>query len=367
MSALNTWLAGIRVLDLSQYLPGPLATLLLADFGANVLKVEPPRGDDMRNLGARDSAGRAIFYEAVNAGKSVRRMDLKQPEARTEFLRLVDAADVLLESFRPGVMARLGLDYATLSARNPRLVYCALSGYGCGGPLEQAAGHDANYLAQAGVLHRNGNEAPIYFDPPVADTTGSLFAVIAILGALRGRDQSGRGCAIDIGLADVLLPLQACVVADYGARGYAPSRNEALLNGGAACYRVYATSDARHVVLGAIEEKFWRSFCESVQRPDWIARHAEPMPQQSLIAEVAAYFAELTLAECVARFANADCCFTPVLNVGEAMESAHTRSRGLVRRSDAGDLQALFPARVDGAAPAARPPSMTTNGGFDDA
>ena len=366
MSALNAWLEGTRVLDLSQYLPGPLATLLLADFGADVLKVEPPRGDDMRNLGARDNAGRAIFYESVNAGKSVRRMDLKQPEARAEFLQLVDAADVLLESFRPGVMTRLGLDYATVSARNPRLVYCSLSGYGWGGPLEQAAGHDANYLAQAGVLHRNGNAAPVYFDPPVADTTGSLFAVIAILGALRGRDRTGRGCAIDIGLADVPLPLQAFQVADYGARGYSPSRNETYLNGGAACYRVYATRDGRHVVLGAIEEKFWRRFCERADRPDWIARHAEPMPQANLIADVATFFAGLTVAECVARFSEADCCFTPVLTVGEAMESPHIRSRGLVRRNDAGDLQALFPARVDGAAPASRPPARTTDGGFDE-
>ena len=146
-------------------------------------------------------------------------------------------------------MARLGLDYATLSARNPRLVYCALSGYGIGGPLEQAAGHDANYLAQVGVLHRNGNEAPVYFDPPVADTTGSLYAVIAILGALRGRDRTGRGCMIDIGLADVALPLQIFQVADYGARGYSPGRNETYLNGGAAYYRIYATRDQRHIVL----------------------------------------------------------------------------------------------------------------------
>lgn len=365
MSALNAWLAGVRVLDLSQYLPGPLATLLLADFGAEVLKIEPPRGDDMRNLGPRDNTGRAIFYESVNAGKSVRSMDLKQPGPREDFLRLVDAADVLLESFRPGVMARLGLDYAVLSVRNPRLVFCSLSGYGSGGPLEQAAGHDANYLAQAGVLHRNGNDAPVFFDPPVADTTGSLFAVIAILGALRGRDRTGRGCVIDIGLADVPLPLQTFQVADYGARGCSPARNETYLNGGAACYRVYATRDDRHIVLGAIEEKFWRSFCERAQRPDWVARHTEPMPQQYLIAEVAAFFAGLTNAECVARFTGADCCFTPVLTVGEAMESAHIRGRGLVRRNDAGDLQALFPARVDGEAPAPRPPARPTGAGFD--
>jgi crotonobetainyl-CoA:carnitine CoA-transferase CaiB-like acyl-CoA transferase len=361
VSALNSWLAGVRVLDLSSYLPGPLATLFLADFGADVQKIEAPRGDEMRNLGPRDAAGRPLFYESVNGGKAIRRMDLKDPHAREEFVTLVDAADVLLETFRPGVMARLGLDYATLSARNPRLVYCALSGYGIGGPLEQAAGHDANYLAQVGVLHRNGNEAPVYFDPPVADTTGSLYAVIAILGALRGRDRTGRGCMIDIGLADVAIPLQMFQVADYGARGYSPGRNETYLNGGAAYYRIYATRDQRHVALGAIEEKFWRSFCQSAGHPEWIARQSEPLPQHALMHDLSAFFATQTLDECVARFAAADCCFSPVLTVAEGLESPHVRQRGLVRRGASGNLQALFPARIDGEPPATRPaPSEST-------
>jgi alpha-methylacyl-CoA racemase len=354
MSALNGWLQDIRVLDLSQYIPGPFATLLLADFGADVLKIEPPIGDEMRNLGPRDKSGNPIFYESINAGKRVRRMDLKQPAVREEFLQLAASVDVLMESFRPGVMARLGLDHATVSARNPGLVYCSLSGYGVGGPLEQAAGHDANYLAQAGVLHRNGDTAPMYFDPPIADTTGSLFAVIAIQGALRARDRTGRGCFIDIALADVAVPLQLFRVADYGARGYSPSRNETYLNGGAARYRVYRTADDRHIALGAMEEKFWRCFCETAGRPEWIARIDEPMPQTQLTSDIAAYFATLTLEVCTTRLAAPDCCVTPVLSVGESMESSYCRQRGLVRRSDSGDLQALFPARVDGEAPAMR-------------
>ena len=356
MSALNSWLAGLRVLDLSQYLPGPLATLFLADFGAEVVKIEAPRGDEMRNLGPRDVHGQPIFYNAVNAGKTVRRMDLKDAQAREEFLALVDASDVLLESFRPGVMARLGLDFEVLAKRNPRLVYCSLSGYGIGGPLEQAAGHDANYLAQAGVLHRNGDAAPMYFDPPIADTTGSLFAVIAILGALRGRDRSGRGCAIDIGLADVAVPLQIFPVADYGARGYSPGRNETYLNGGAAYYRIYSTRDGRHVALGAIEPKFWKSFCETARYPEWIARQAEEVPQHALTRDLAAFFEGLTLGECLGRFADADCCLSPVLSIAESLTSPHFTQRGLVRRAPNGDLQPLFPARVDGLPPQARPP-----------
>jgi len=354
MSSLNSWLQGVRVLDLSSYLPGPLATLFLADFGADVLKIEPPRGDEMRNLGPRDAGGRALFYESVNGGKTIRRMDLKDARVRDEFLTLVDAADVLLETFRPGVMARLDLDYPTLSARNPRLVYCALSGYGIGGPKALVAGHDANYLAQAGVLHRNGNEAPVYFDPPVADTTGSLYAVIAILGALRGRDRTGRGCMIDIGLADTAHPLQMFQVADYGARGHVPERNTTYLNSGAAYYRIYATRDRRHVALGAIEPKFWKRFCEAAGHPQWIGRQPEPLPQHALTRDLAAFFANLELDECIARFAAADCCLEPVLTLGEGLESQHVAQRGLVRRDGRGNLQALFPARVDGEPPATR-------------
>jgi crotonobetainyl-CoA:carnitine CoA-transferase CaiB-like acyl-CoA transferase len=172
---------------------------------------------------------------------------------------------------------------------------------------------------------------------------------------LRGRERSVRGCMIDIALADVAQPLQAFQVADYGARGAAPSRNETYLNGGAAYYRVYATRDGRHVALGAIEPKFWASFCQVAGHPEWIARQGEPLPQRTLTREVAAFLATLTLDECVARFAQADCCLAPVLTAAEALESGHVRERGLVRRGPAGDLQALFPARVDGEAPATRP------------
>lgn len=354
MSALNHWLEGVRVLDLSSFLPGPLATLFLADFGADVLKIEAPRGDELRNLGPRDASGRPIYYDAVNGGKAVRRMDLKDPIVREEFLRLVDQADVLLETFRPGVMARLGLDYAMLARRNPRLIHCSINGYGFGSSLEQAAGHDVNYLALAGVLERNGDAAPAPFEPPVADTTGSLCAVIAVLGALRGRERTGRGCMIDLALADVAQPLQAFQVADYAARGASPSRNESYLNGGAAYYRIYPTRDGRHIAVGAIEPKFWRNFCVAAGRPEWGARHAEPLPQRALARDVGEFVATLTLDECVARFAKIDCCFAPVLSLAEALESAHVRERGLVRRGEAGELQALFPARIDGEAPALR-------------
>lgn len=363
MSKLNRWLQGVRVLDLSRYLPGPLAGMLLADLGAEVLKIEAPAGDEMQELGPRDANNQPIFYPSVNAGKTARRLNLKEASGRAEFLRLVASADVLLETFRPGVMAKLGLGWDTLRATNPRLVYCALSGYGATGPLAGAAGHDANYLALTGILHRQMGGAANYFDPPVADNAGALFAVIAILGALRARDRDGLGCEIDMGLADALMPLQTFQVADYGARQYSPGPDETYLNGGAAWYRVYRTRDGRHVALGAAGDKFWRRFCEAAQHPEWIDRAAEPMPQHALIADVQAIFAGLTLAESVARFGPADCCFSPVLTLAEALTSDQCRERELVRRASDGALQALFPAWVDGEPPAPRPPLRTGSGG----
>jgi alpha-methylacyl-CoA racemase len=354
-SRLGLFARGVRVLDLSAFLPGPLASLLLADMGAEILKIEPPKGDAMMQLGPRDARERPLFYEALNAGKSVRRMDLKQTEARDEFLRLVAEFDVLIEGFRPGVMRRLGLGYAALREINPGLIYCSLSGYGATSPMAQLAGHDANYLAASGVLHRNGADRPLFYDPPLSDVAGSLFGIIAILGALRAREADGLGCQIDIGLADVTMPLQLFQVAAYGAIGTIPQRRQTYLNGGAAYYQVYATADGRHIALGAAEPKFWRAFCEAAGRPDWIGREAEPLPQTTLIADVATLIGTFTLTECQARFADSDCCVSPVLDLGEAVASPHHCARGLVRQTPEGALQALFPALVDGAPPAPRP------------
>ena len=353
MSRLSQFAAGVRVLDLSAFLPGPLAGLLLADMGAEVLKVEPPAGDAMMAIGPRDATGAPIYYEAVNAGKAVRRMDLKDPAIKAEFLELVRACDVLIEGFRPGVMSRLGLGYDVLRAINPGLILCSLSGYGAAGPLARAAGHDANYLALSGVMHRNGRP-PTFYDPPMADLAGSLFGVIAILGALRARAADGLGCAIDIGLGDTPMPLQLFQVAEHGATGAVPAPGAMYLNGGAAYYQVYPTADGRHVALGAIEPKFWTAFCTAAGRLDWAARQDDALPQHGLIAEVTGLVSTLTLDACMARFGPADCCFTPVLDLGEALASPHHRDRDLVRRAPGGALQALFPAHIDGAPPASR-------------
>ena len=356
MSRFGHFMSGIRVLDLSRHFPGPLATLLMVDFGADVLKIEPPSGDELRQTGPIGAQGRPVYFDAINAGKVCRRMNLKDDRDKAGFLTLAAQADILIESFRPGVMERLGLGYPTLSALNPGLIYCSLNGFGHDSPLASMAAHDANYLGLAGVLDRNGAGAPSFSDPPVADCVGGLLALSAILGALQARHADGKGCQIDLALADAVMPLQTLQLAEFAANGTVPRRGHHFWNGSAAYYQVYATGDERFVMLGAVEPKFWESFCRTAGRPDWIGRQGEAEPQRGLKDEVAAMFRTLTLAECLARFGPVDCCVTAILDLKEAIESPHHRHRRLVRPGSDGSLQALFPALVNGEPPALRAP-----------
>ncbi|MFT5449594.1 MAG: alpha-methylacyl-CoA racemase [Gammaproteobacteria bacterium] len=353
---LGDFLRGVRVLDLSHYISGPLASLTLADMGADVLKIEPPSGDGMQRLGPRDVHGHGLFYAAINAGKSVLKLNLKDDGDRQRFLALSAEADVVIEGFRPGVMSRLGIDYAVLRSVNSALVFCSIGGYGANTSLAARAGHDANYLAEAGVLDRNGHERPVYFDPPIADATGGLYAALAILGALNARNRTGEGTCIELALADAIMPLQQFQIAEYGASGFVPGRGQTYLNGGAAYYNVYRTCDQQYVVIGAVEKKFWQAFCVAADRREWIARQDDPIPQTALMADVAAHFANLTLDACDALFADVDCCYSKVAALDTAMSSPYVNERELVRRSAERHLQALFPAWVGGEPPTTREP-----------
>lgn len=355
MSELSGFLTGIRILDLAHYIPGPMTTLFLRDMGASVIKIEPPQGDGMKLLGPRDTMGRPTFYHALNAGKSLMTLNLKDDADREVFLRLVADADVVVEGFRPGVLERLGIAYPALKAANPRIILCSISGYGAANERSDEAGHDANYLALSGVMHRNGAQTPTFYDPPFSDVTGALFAGMAILGALSRRDRTGLGCEIEIGLADTIMPLQLMQIADLGESGRVPVPEGGYLNGGAAYYNVYRTADERHIVVGAIEPKFWRNFCLAAERPEWIDRHHDPLPQHALKADISDMFAALTLADVLARFDQGDHCVSEVRDLNAALSDARVRRRALVRRGAEGDLQALFPALIDGEAPASRP------------
>ena len=203
-------------------------------------------------------------------------------------------------------------------------------------------------------MHRNGTDRPVFYDPPLSDVTGSLFATSAILGALYRRQQDGKGCHIDLGLADVAMPIQMLQIAAWGAHRTNPARSETYLNGGAAYYNVYTTGDDRHVMLGAVEPKFWANFCALAERPDWIARQNEALPQAELIADLQSYFASHSFAEIVALFGERECCLSPIYDLDEALSQPHLAERGLVQRGVHGQLQALFPVLIDGARPHVR-------------
>ena len=353
------FLSGTRVVDLSQYVPGPYASLLLSDQGAEVLKIERPGGEPMRSgFGPEGSDGISPFYKVLNGGKTIVEMDLKNEDSRECFLALLAQADVLLESFRPGVMERLGFSAETLRSRFPALVICSLSGYGQTGPYRLRAGHDINYLALAGVLAGTGSvDFPVVPSPPVSDYAGGMQAVIAILGALLGRTKSGEGAYLDVSLSEAVLGWQAHALTNESYDAYSMRRGIGDETGGNAVYRVYATSDGRFVTLGAQEPKFWQNFCDAVDRPDWISRAEEPVPQEALIAEVSALFESQTLSYWRALLEDCDCCFEAVWEAHELARHPQIVARQMVAAEQWTDsvTQVLYPAWTNGQPPPRRP------------
>jgi crotonobetainyl-CoA:carnitine CoA-transferase CaiB-like acyl-CoA transferase len=333
-------LEGIRVLDLSRLLPGGFCSLLLADFGAEVIKVEDlGMGDYVRwsppyYEGADDSAKGALFL-ALNRNKTSVRINLKEPAGRDVFLRLARDADVVLESFRPGVLDRLGAGYDALREVNPRIVYCAISGYGQDGPLRDRSGHDMNYLGRIGMLGLTGEAEgpPVQAAGQIADLGGgALMAAFGILAALRERDASGEGQFVDVGMADGALSWLAMVAGQYLCDGVVPQRGSQLLAGGIICYRPYGCADGE-VTLGALEPKFWRNWCEGVGREDLIQRQFDTPGSDSHKA-VEAIFAGRTRAEWEAFAAEHDCCLEPVLGLDEALTDEWAKAREMVVELD---------------------------------
>jgi alpha-methylacyl-CoA racemase len=288
-------LEGVRVLDLTRLLPGPLATLALADLGARVDKLEDPGpGDYLRHMPPQRDGTNGAFL-ALNRDKRAGVLDLKNPSGAAAFLRLIRAYDVVIESFRPGVLARLGLGYDALRAANPRLIVCAITGYGQDGPLVDRAGHDINYLARAGVLGVTGpaDAPPALSGAQVADVAGgSLWAVSAILAALFARERTGEGRVLDVSMCEGAMPLAAFAFGSVLAEGKGPARGEHFLDGGIAPYNTYRTRDGKHVSLGALEPKFWTKFCRAVGLEASMDDLAPGPHQPALRANVAAIFAE---------------------------------------------------------------------------
>jgi len=333
-------LDGIKVLDLSRLLPGGFCSLLLADFGADVLKVEDVNmGDYVRWAppkyeGVEESAAGALFL-ALNRNKSSIRIDLKSERGREVFLRLVRDSDVVLESFRPGVLDRLGVGYERLREENPGLVYCAITGYGQDGPLRDRSGHDMNYLGLVGLLGLTGEAEgpPVQAAGQIADIGGGAqMAAIGILTALRERDRSGEGQFVDVSMSDGSLSWLAMVAARYFAEAAGPRRGGLELAGRLVCYRPYACADG-WVTLGALEPKFWAAWCRGVGREDLIENQFEP-PGSPTHDEVAAIFVERTREQWSTFASEHDCCLEPVLELDEALQSDLVRERHMVAELD---------------------------------
>ena len=318
-------LQGVKVLDLSRLLPGPMCTLHLADLGADVIKVE--------DLGLGDYASPAV-RELINRNKRGIRLDLKQPEGVRILLNLCEQADVLVESFRPGVMQRLGLGYEAVHSRNPRLVYCSISGYGQTSPLSHKAGHDLNYCGWAGVAEQMGTPQGelALSNVPIGDLLGGTMpAVMGILAALFDAQRTGQGRHVDVAIADGVLANAVIPLAAVNQRGTTPPPGGDKLTGALPCYGLYPTQDGRYLAVGAFEHKFWQQFCVLLDRPDLAAHHIPATPElnQWVRQEVSERVRSQPLVYWSALLADADCCVTPVLNVQEAQTLPHFVARGM--------------------------------------
>ncbi len=363
-------LEGLRILDLTRLLPGPALSMHLADLGADVIKVEDTgEGDYMRGFPplARNAAGVEVnaAFENVNRGKRSICLDLKQPQGRDLLLRLAATADALIEGFRPGVMDRLGVGWDALRERNPKLVFCSLTGYGQSGPLAHKAGHDLNYCAVTGVLDQiRADGQPAMPNLQIGDLLGgTLTTLAALLAALLGAQRSGRGSRVDAAMTDGLLVHHIFPHADLDA-GHVPVAGRTLLPRGAPCYRIYPTSDGRHLAVGALELKFWQAFCDAAGLGELRGRHwalgLSPGSDESteVTNRVAERIRQHTRGHWEEVFATVDACVTPVLTPAEALAHPHHRARGLVHRrggvTAVGPLAAIDePDIADGAAPRA--------------
>ncbi len=330
-------LSGIKVVDLSLFLPGPMLTMMMADQGAEVIKIEPAAGDPARHQ-LPDEAGQSVWFRALNRGKSSRVLDLKSDAGKAALWALIDTADVFVEGFRPGVMARLGFDYAAVSARNPRIIYCSISAFGQTGALAHHPAHDMAVQAMAGFLSVNDGPpfgdfggTPVVPGAPSADMAAGLTALSAVLMALVGRANSGVGDYIDCAMFDSLLPWCAHTAGGAIAGGPSPRSSRQRSLGGAAFYNVYACADGRHVTLGGREIKFVENLLTALDRADLIPLGSKPAGEQAeLIAFLQQTFATRTRDAWVEWFADKDVAFAPVLDFREALDQPHIAERGLI-------------------------------------
>lgn len=346
-------LSDIKVLDFSTLLPGPMATLFLAEAGAEVVKVERPgTGDEMRTYTPR-WGDTSVNFAMLNRGKKSIAVDLKDPKERARLRPLLEKADIIIEQFRPGVMDRLGLGYNDIKAINPDIIYCAITGYGQSGPKRDVAGHDLNYMGDAGLLALSSGPADRPVVPPalIADIAGGTYpAVMNILLALRARDRSGASAFIDISMAENLFPFAYWAIGNGVAAGEWPGNGDALVTGGSPRYQLYPTRDGRLLAAAPLEPKFWQSFCDAIGLEKRLRDDAlDPRATREAVARI---IASSDASHWKEVFAKADCCCSIVQSIEEAMRDPHFHARrkfeGIIGGAGSEQLTAL-PVPIDGA------------------
>ncbi|WP_017755163.1 CaiB/BaiF CoA transferase family protein [Calidifontibacillus oryziterrae] len=317
-------LKGIRIIDFSVYLPGPYATMRLADLGAEVIKVEPPSGDPARTTGRE-------LYIANNRNKKSVCLNLKEREGQEIAIELVCNADVVVESFRPGVMERLGLDYESIRKRKPNIIYCSLSGFGQNSVMSTLGSHDLNYMALSGVLSqlKDSEGRPVHPTTTFADLIGGISANESILAAIYQREKTGKGQYLDVSLTDSMIALMGNHVLIEKETGH--GHGVQLLGGEIINYAIYETSDNRFISLAALEKKFWDNFCNGVDRSEWLASYlSKAVPDNPIYQEVKALFKSRSLAEWTKFSLEVDCCMAPILEAGEISEHPYVKERNLI-------------------------------------
>ncbi|MBW2478735.1 MAG: CoA transferase [Deltaproteobacteria bacterium] len=324
-------LSGITVIDLSRLLPGPYCSMILADHGARVIAVE-----DKRFLAD------GLFFNLINRNKEHMSLNLKTDQGREIFSRLLEKADVLMEGFRPGVVDRLGVDYKTVSGVNPKIIYCAITGYGQNGPFRDRVGHDVNYLSYAGVLDLIGEKdrPPSIPGVQIADIAGGgMNAAIGILLALFARQQTGRGQYIDVSMTDGMVGFLPAALFFRQLTGQEPRRADGLLSHRYACYNTYETADGRYLSIGAVENRFWMQLCDTLEVPEYGPLQYDDQRREAILQYMRAKFKQKTLDEWDAILADLDICWGKIQSTREVLEDPLFRQREMVVEIEGKDGQ----------------------------
>ena len=340
-------LQGIRILDLSRLLPGPLATQLMADLGAEVIKIEDPKVPDYTRFFPPLKGSQSLNYLSINRSKLSITLDLKSEDGKQKFFDLVKTADIVVDSFRPGVLQKMGIDYDHAKQHNEKIIYVAITGYGYTGAYKNLAGHDMNYLGYSGILGLSGDEEkPTLAACQIADVAGGSYpAVVACLSALWARERTGKGQFVDVAMTDCVMPLLSMQMGEFLNTGVKQKRGEPMLSGGMANYNLYKCKDEKWIALGSLEPKFWQGVCALLNKPDWIPRML-PVPEMviSLKKDLQEIFLTKTRDEWVAAATPLDVCLTPILDLDEVEKDIHLNQREMfieVEHTDYGKLKGI--------------------------